>query len=146
MLNFLSLMRILLNHDMKNSKNGITIFSDIGMVFQFSNDIHCGNDDKIHRILEYEKSVPTKYNDLRNSDLYRQKDYELYFSSNRQKAQLLDCYTRSILVIDDCGKNNNKKIRMTKLHYVHNQINFIKFAEERFLICTQFSVIDYIML
>ena len=68
MLNFLSLMRILLNHDMKNIKNGITIFSDIGMVFQFSNDIHCGNDDNIHRILEYEKSVPTKYNDLRNSD------------------------------------------------------------------------------
>ena len=57
-------MRILLNHDMKNIKNGITIFSDIGMVFQFSNDIHCGNDDNIHRILEYEKSVPTKYNDL----------------------------------------------------------------------------------
>ena len=69
-------MRILLNHDMKNIKNGITIFSDIGMVFQFSNDIHCGNDDNIHRILEYEKSVPTKYNDLGNSDLYRQKDYE----------------------------------------------------------------------
>lgn len=110
------------------SFNSVMIFTAVMMI--------------IFRILEYEKSLPTKYNDLRNSDLYHQKDYELYFSSNRQKAQLLDCYTRSILVIDDCGKNNNKKIRMTKLHYVHIQINFIKFAEERFLICTQFSVID----
>ena len=33
--------------------------------------------------------------------LYHQKDYELHFNSRRQKAQLLDCQDRCILIMDN---------------------------------------------
>jgi hypothetical protein len=105
-LNFLSLIRILLNHGVKNNKNGITIFSDMGSFFHFGSHYNYNgrnSDGIIHRILEYEKSIPARYKDLelKKFCLYHQKDYEDYFASTSQKAQLLDCHGRSILVMDN---------------------------------------------
>jgi len=107
-LNFLSLIRILLNHGIRNNKNGITIFSDMGSFFhiglQYDHDIR-NNDVIIQRILEFERSIPSRYKnlELKKFCLYHQKDYESHFVTTRQKAQLLDCHGRSILVMD----NNN---------------------------------------
>ena len=105
-LNFLSLIRILLNHGVKNNKNGITIFSDMGSFFHFGSQYNYNGKNSngiIHRILEYEKSIPARYKDLelKKFCMYHQKDYELHFKSNRQKAELLDCHGRSILVMDN---------------------------------------------
>jgi hypothetical protein len=107
-LNFLSLIRILLNHGIRNNKNGITIFSDMGSFFhiglQYDHDIR-NNDVIIQRILEFERSIPSRYKnlELKKFCMYHQKDYESHFVTTRQKAQLLDCHGRSILVMD----NNN---------------------------------------
>lgn len=58
--------------------------------------------------MEYETSIPTRYKELelRKFCLYHQKDYELYFTSTRQKAQLLDCHSRSVVIMDN---DNNSK-------------------------------------
>ena|GEM_PF-296204 len=105
--NFLSLIRMLLNHGVKNNKKGITIFSDMGSFFHFGNSSHHqyhdnNNNDNIHNIMEYERSIPTRYKDLelKKFCLYHQKDYEMHFKSKRQKAQLLDCHGKSILIMD----------------------------------------------
>ena len=73
---------------------------------QYSNNNNEGN-DIIYNIMEFERSIPSRYKDLelKKFCLYHQKDYELHFASKRQKAQLLDCHGRSILVMD--GSNNN---------------------------------------
>jgi hypothetical protein len=110
--NFLSLIRMLLNHGVKNNKKGITILSDMGSFFHYSNRRKYKNNndayDIIHNIMEFEKSIPSKYRDLeiKKFCLYHEKDYELHFASKHQKAQLLDCHSRSILIMD--GSNNNK--------------------------------------
>ena len=109
--NFLSLIRMLLNHGVKNNKKGITILFDMGSFFHYSNSHkHNNNNDDndiIHYIMEFERSIPSGYRDLELKAfcLYHQKDYELHFASKHQKAQLLDCHGRSILVMD--GSNNN---------------------------------------
>jgi hypothetical protein len=102
-LNFLSLIRILLNHGTKNNKSGITIFSDMGSFFHHSPDHQYIDDNEIiEKIMAYESSIPTKYKDLelKKFCLYHQQDYESYFKSTQQKAQLLDCHSRTIMVID----------------------------------------------
>lgn len=117
-LNLLSLIRILLNHGMKNKKNGITIFSDMGSFFHANYSLHENNvndngnvngnnhDGINHRIHEYESSIPARYKELelKNFCLYHQKDYESRFASKHQKAQLLDFHGRSVLMLDN---NNN---------------------------------------
>jgi len=108
-LNILSLIRILLNHGVKNSKNGITIISDMGAFFHSAHYNEPKNDgDNIHRILEYERSIPTRYKDLELTKfcLYHQKDFESHFKSTRKKAQLLDSHVRSLLVIDNNRRAN----------------------------------------
>jgi hypothetical protein len=110
--NFLSLIRIMLNHAVKNNKKGMTIFSDMGSFFHYSNNPYYNNsdgNDTIHDIMEFEKSIPARYRnlELKKFCLYHQKDYELHFASKRQKAQLLDCHGRSILVMDGTNNNNN---------------------------------------
>ncbi len=112
--NFLSLIRILLNHGIKNNKKGITIFSDMGSFFHFSNGSHHqyhNNNGNIHNIMEYERSIPTRYKDLelKKFCLYHQRDYELHFASKRQKAQLLDCHGKSILIMDVNSNYNNDR-------------------------------------
>jgi hypothetical protein len=117
-LNLLSLIRILLNHGIKNNKTGITIFSDMGSFFHFSSASYRDNNDNnniddnidndtLNKILEYERSIPSSYKDLelKKFCLYHQKDYESHFKSTRQKAQLLDCHGQSILIMD--GNNND---------------------------------------
>jgi hypothetical protein len=108
--NFLSLIRMLLNHGVKNDKKGITIFSDMGSFFHYDDGHQYTNNGNmtIHNIMEYEKSIPSRYKDLELKEfcLYHQKDYELHFS-RRQKAQLLDSHGRSILVMDGNNNNNN---------------------------------------
>ncbi len=128
-LNFLSLIRILLNHGIKNNKTGITIFSDMGSFFHFNSASYKNNNDNnntedkvdhnidndtLNKILEYERSIPSSYKDLelKKFCLYHQKDYESHFKSTRQKAQLLDCHGRSILIMD--GNNNNNYGHNTK--------------------------------
>ena len=122
-LNFLSHIRILLNHGIKNNKTGITIFSDMGSFFHFNSASYKNNNDNnnndniddnidndtLNKILEYERSIPSSYKDLelKKFCLYHQKDYELHFKSTRQKAQLLDCHGRSILIMDGNNNNNN---------------------------------------
>jgi hypothetical protein len=109
-INFLSLIRILLNHGIKNNKKGITILSDMGSFFHFRNNQNNNNgNDIIHNIMEFERSIPARYKnlELKKFCLYHQKDYELHFASKRQKAQLLDCHGRSILIFD--GTNNDNK-------------------------------------
>ncbi|HEY7078339.1 MAG TPA: hypothetical protein VH500_01480 [Nitrososphaeraceae archaeon] len=109
-INFLSLIRILLNHGIKNNKKGITILSDMGSFFHFRNNQNNNNgNDIIHNIIEFERSIPARYKnlELKKFCLYHQKDYELHFASKRQKAQLLDCHGRSILIFD--GTNNDNK-------------------------------------
>ena len=112
--NFLSLLRMLLNHGIKNNKKGITILSDMGSFFHHSNGHKYNNntDSKdiihtIHNIMEFERSIPSGYKnlELKKFCLYHQKDYESHFASKRQKAQLLDCHGRSILIMD--GNNNH---------------------------------------
>lgn len=113
-LNFLSLIRTLLNRAIKNNKNGITIFSDMGSFFHFysmpykynNNDF---SDGVVSRILEYERSIPSSYKDveLKQFCLYHQKDYESYFTSTRQKMHLVDCHGRSIMIIDKSNRNDN---------------------------------------
>jgi hypothetical protein len=107
---FLSLFRMLLNHGIKNNKKGITILSDMGSFFHYSNSHKYNNNygnDIVHNIMEFERSIPSGYKNLELKEfcLYHQKDYELRFASKRQKAQLLDCHGRSILVMD--GNNNH---------------------------------------
>ena len=127
-LNFLSLMRILLNYGIKHNKTGITIFLDMGSFFYSSSASDNGNnnnnnnnsindnieDGTLNKILEYERSIPSSYKDLelKKFCLYHQKDYESHFKSTRQKAQLLDCHGRSILIMD--GNNNNNYGHDTK--------------------------------
>ena len=129
-LNFLSLIRILLNHGIKHNKTGITIFLDMGSFFYSSSASDNGNNnnnnnnnnsindnidnDTLNKILEYERSIPSSYKDLelKKFCLYHQKDYESHFKSTRQKAQLLDCHGRSILIMD--GNNNNNYGHNTK--------------------------------
>ena len=123
-LNLLSLIRILLNHGIKNNKTGITIFSDMGPFFHFNSASYKDNNDNnniddniddnidndtLNKILEYERSIPSSYKDLelKKFCLYHQKDYESHFKSTRQKAQLLDCHGRSILIMDGNNNNNN---------------------------------------
>jgi hypothetical protein len=110
-LNILSLIRILLNHGMKNSKSGITIFTDMGSFFSgipynYNNSFE---DSRLSNIFEYERSIPSSYKnlELKQFCLHHQKDYESHFASKRQKAQLLDCHNRSILVMDTNNNNNN---------------------------------------
>ena len=118
-LNFLSLIRILLNHGIKNNKNDITIFSDMGSFFHFYSVPYKDNnndfsDGVVKRILEYERSIPSSYKDLELKlfCLYHQKDYESYFTSTRQKVHLVDCHGHSVMVIDSNsnknGNNNNR--------------------------------------
>jgi len=102
-LNFLSLIRILLNHGVKSKRNGITIFSDMGSFFHRSRNHHyTDNNEIIDKIMEYERSIPTRYKELelKKFCLYHQHDYESHFNTTRQKAQLLDCHSRSIMVMD----------------------------------------------
>ncbi|HEY7569842.1 MAG TPA: hypothetical protein VH796_00610 [Nitrososphaeraceae archaeon] len=112
-LNFLSLIRILLNHGIKSSRNGITIFSDMGSFFHrdpFHDHNHSNNSiDILDKIMEYERSIPTRYKELelKKFCVYHQNDYELHFKSTRQKAQLLDWHDRSIMVMDGAKKNDN---------------------------------------
>jgi hypothetical protein len=109
-LNFLSLIRILLNHGIKSNKSGITIFSDMGSFFHRSTDHnYSDNNEIIDRIMEYERSIPTRYKDLelKKFCLYHQQDYESHFKSTHQKAQLLDCHSRTIMVIDSGNNSNN---------------------------------------
>lgn len=112
-MNFLSLIRMLLNHSIKNNKNGISIFSDMGAFFHVGNNGNNGhynnNDGIIHNIMEYERSIPTTYKDLelKKFCLYHQSDYELNFKSSRQKARLLDCHGQTILIIDRTNNNNH---------------------------------------
>ncbi len=113
-LNFLSLIRRLLNRAIKNNKKGITIFSDMGSFFHFysmpykynNNDFSSG---VVSRILEYERSIPSSYKDveLKQFCLYHQKDYESYFTSTRQKMHLVDCHGRSVTIIDKSNRNDN---------------------------------------
>ncbi|HEY7079955.1 MAG TPA: hypothetical protein VH500_09655 [Nitrososphaeraceae archaeon] len=107
--NFLSLIRMLFNHGVKNNKKGITILSDMGSFFNYGYSHRYNNDGNhiIHNIMEFEKSIPFGYRDLQLKEfcLYHQRDYELHFASKRQKAQLLDCHSQSILNMD--GTNNN---------------------------------------
>jgi hypothetical protein len=111
--NLLSLIRILLNHGVKSNKKGITILSDMGSFFHDGNGHHHqynnNNNGIINNILEYERSIPARYRDLelKNFCLYHQKDYELHFASKRQKTQLLDCHSRSILIMNGSNNNNN---------------------------------------
>jgi hypothetical protein len=129
-LNFLSLMRILLNYGIKHNKTGITIFLDMGSFFYSSSVSDNGNNnnnnnnsindnidnDTLNKILEYERSIPSSYKDLelKKFCLYHQKDYESHFKSTRQKAQLLDCHGRSILIMDGNNNNNNNYGHNTK--------------------------------
>jgi hypothetical protein len=112
--NFLSLIRMLLNHGIKNNKKGITILSDMGSFFHHSNSIQYNNNDGdryiLSNIMEFEKSIPARYRnlELKKFCMYHQKDYELHFASKHQKAQLLDCHGRSILVMDGTNNNHNK--------------------------------------
>lgn len=102
-LNFLSLIRILLNHGIKNNKSGITIFSDMGSFFHRSPDHQYTDDNEIiDKIMAYESSIPTRYKnlELKIFCLYNQEDYESHFKSTRQKARLLDCHNRTIMIID----------------------------------------------
>ena len=110
-INFLSLIRILLNHGIRNNKKGISIFSDMGSFFHYgSNHRYNKNDNDItHNIMEFERSIPANYKnfELKKFCMYHQKDYESHFASTRQKAQLLDCHSRSILIIDSTNNHNN---------------------------------------
>jgi len=111
-LNFLSLIRILLNHGIRNNKSGITIFSDMGSFFHRSPNHHNNdNDDTIYKIMEYERSIPTRYKELelKKFCLYHQQDYESHFQSTRQKAQLLDCHSRTVMVMDSRNNNDSKE-------------------------------------
>jgi hypothetical protein len=110
--NLLSLIRMLLNHGIKNNKKGITILSDMGSFFNYSNSHRYNNNyvnDIVHNIMEFERSIPSGYKNLKLKEfcLYHQKDYELRFASKHQKAQLLDCHGRSILVMDGNDNNNH---------------------------------------
>ena len=80
---------------------------------------HNIDNDTLNKILEYESSITSSYKDLelKKFCLYHQKDYESHFKSTRQKAQLLDCHRRSILVIDGNNNNNNNN------NYGHNTKN-----------------------
>ncbi|HEY7572110.1 MAG TPA: hypothetical protein VH796_12155 [Nitrososphaeraceae archaeon] len=117
-LNFLSLIRILFNHSIKNNKKGINIFLDMGAFFHFGY-----NQSKIYNsvqnILEYEKSIPVKYRELeiKTFCLYHQRDYESHFKSTRQRAQLFRCHEHSVVVLENendrsINNNNNYNYRM----------------------------------
>ena len=96
-------------------KHHLNIISDIllhnSASYRDNNDSNNIDDnidnDTLNKILEYERSIPSSYKDLelKKFCLYHQKDYESHFKSTRQKAQLLDCHGRSILIMD--GNNNN---------------------------------------
>lgn len=116
-LNFLFLIKILLNRAIKNNKNGITIFSDMGSFFHFySMPYKYNNNDfsegVVSRLLEYERSIPSNYKDveIKQFCLYHQKDYESYFTSTRQKMHLVDCHGRSAMIINS-NSNRNDNIR-----------------------------------
>jgi len=116
-LNFLSLIKTLLDRGIKNNKNVITIFSDMGTFFHFGlvpyrNNNNNFNGGVVNRILEYERSIPPSYKDLEIKQycLYHQKDYELYFTSTHQKGQLVDCHGHSVMIIDsNSNRNDNNR-------------------------------------
>ena len=98
-LNFLSLIRILLNHGIKNNKNDITIFSDMGSFFHFYSVPYKDNnndfsDGVVKRILEYRRSIPSSYKDLELKlfCLYHQKDYESYIYIYTSKSAFRNGY------------------------------------------------------
>jgi hypothetical protein len=75
-----------------------------------SNHRYNKNDNDItHNIIEFEKSISANYKNLELNKfcMYHHKDYESHFASKRQKAQLLDCHSRFILIIDSTNNHNN---------------------------------------
>lgn len=107
-LNFLSLIRIMLNHGIKNNKNGVNIFLDMGVFFHFGY-CHSKNYNIVQNILEYEKSIPVKYRELefKTFCLYHQRDYESHFRSTRQRAQLFRCHEHSVVVLENNNDRSN---------------------------------------
>ncbi len=107
-LNFLSLIRILLNHGIKNNKNGVNIFLDMGVFFHFGY-CHSKNYNIVQNILEYEKSIPVKYRELefKTFCLYHQSDYESHFRSTSQRAQLFRCHEHSAVVLENNNDRSN---------------------------------------
>jgi hypothetical protein len=63
---------------------------------------HHNNRDGILKLIEYECSLPEKFNarKLKGFCLYHQKDFEKRFSQ-KQQAELLDCHSRNIIVESD---------------------------------------------
>jgi len=95
--NFLSLLRMSMYHINKLRKEGITIISDYGFIYNNNNN----KNDKFEDLLELEKSIPYFFDNIkiRQICLYNQKDFFHKFTK-QQKKEILDLHSRSIMMMD----------------------------------------------
>ena len=90
---FMSFIDVLLKDTKSRGKDGVAVLSDLGSFY------HYGHNHSNEKLIEYEKSLPRKYDDmsLKGFCLYHQNDFEKHFSQEQQ-AQLLECHSRNIML------------------------------------------------
>jgi hypothetical protein len=95
-IDLMSFVEVLLRHAERRHKDGVTILADMGSFY------HYYYPNSTQRIINYEKSLPIRYDDngmkLKGFCLYHQKDFEKRFTK-RQQAKLLDSHSRSIMMM-----------------------------------------------
>jgi hypothetical protein len=97
----MSFVEVLLRHAERRRKDGVTILADMGSFYHYYyHDDDNGNGTQ--RIINYEKSLPIKYDHdgmkLKAFCLYHQSDFEKRFTK-KQQAKLLDSHSRSIMMM-----------------------------------------------
>jgi hypothetical protein len=95
-MDFMTFLDVLLRHAESRRKDGVTVLADMGS-FYYNN--HKGSQE----LMRYEMSLPEKYHGkyLNGYCLYHQKDFERRFGREEQ-AQLLDCHSRNIMLMNAC--------------------------------------------
>ena len=95
-MDFMTFLNVLLRHAERRRKDGVTVLADMGSFYLNS---HKGSQE----LMRYEMSLPEKYygKNLKGYCLYHQKDFERRFGREEQ-AQLLDCHSRNIMLMDAC--------------------------------------------
>ena len=92
--NFLSLVRMSLDHINLVRKEGITIIADYGFIYH-------NKKDKFEDLLELEKSIPYFFDNIkiRQICLYNQNDFFHKFTK-QQKKEILDLHSKNIIMME----------------------------------------------
>ena len=96
-IDLMSFIEVLIRHAERHHKDGVTILADMGSFYHYYY-----HNNSSTRIINYEKSLPIKYDDngmkLKAFCLYHQSDFEKRFTK-KQQAKLLDSHSQSIMMM-----------------------------------------------